>query len=54
MRNTRKEIKRQYIVIDNKTLEHASLFKYLESIVNETIQIGLQLEKGHTMQIRNC
>jgi hypothetical protein len=36
MRNARKEIKRQDIVIDNMTFEHASSFKYLGSIVNET------------------
>ena len=34
MRNTRKEIKRQDIVIDNMTFEHAS-FKYLGSIVKD-------------------
>jgi hypothetical protein len=39
MRNARKEIKRQDIVIDNMTFEHVSSFKYLGSIVNETNKI---------------
>jgi hypothetical protein len=44
MRNTRKEIKRQDIVIDNMTFEHASLFKYLGSIVSETNKIEEEIQ----------
>jgi hypothetical protein len=44
MRNTRKEIKGQYIIIDNMTFKYVSLFKYLGSIVNETNKIGEEIQ----------
>jgi hypothetical protein len=44
MRNTRKEIKRQDIVIDNMTFEHVSSFKYLGAIVNETNKLEEEIQ----------
>jgi hypothetical protein len=44
MRNTRKEIKIQDIVIDNMIFEYLSLFKYLGSIVNETNKIEEEIQ----------